>query len=387
MDIPINYNLRNLMVRRGTTIMTALGISLTVAVLVTTMALVEGLNVMFSSSGNPLHVLVMRKGSTAELNSSITRQVFQDLKFKNGIARTAKGDPMTSLELVTVVNLPSVENPDGSNLTLRGMTMVGVEMRDEVKLASGRWFQPGRTELVIGKSVARRFPSAKLGGKLRLARSTWDIVGVMDAGNTAANNEIFADLNQMAGDYNRGDSASVVLLRAVDEVAVQALVNDLENDRRLNVFGQTEKEYYASQTSSGNLFRFIGLFVAAIMAVGSAFAAMNTMYAAVARRAKEIGTLRVLGFSRVSILLSFLIESLLLAGLGGLLGIALALPLNGFTTGIQSTTFSEVAFSLQITPPIMMSGMSFALAMGAMGGLLPAANAARKQILTALREI
>jgi putative ABC transport system permease protein len=385
MAIPVAYNLRNLAVRKGTTLMTALGVSLTVAVLLTTLALVEGLNTLFSQSGNPLHVLVMRKGSTAELTSVMPRPVFQDLKFKNGIAKGKNGEPLASLELVTVLNLPSVDNPEGSNITIRGLSAAGIEMRDNIKIESGRWFQSGRNELVVGKSIAKRFPDTKMGNKLRVGRTDWEIVGVMDAGNSAFNSEIFADLNLMGADLNRIEAASSVLIKAADEVAVAALINDLEADRRLNVNARTEKDYLAEQSRAGALFKYLGTFVAVIMAVGSAFAAMNTMYAAVARRSKEIGTLRVLGFSKLAIMTSFLLESLLLSGLGGLLGILLVLPLNGFTTGIGTMTFSEVAFNFRVTVPIMMTGMAFAFVMGAFGGLFPAGNAARKEILAALR--
>ncbi|MBI3209611.1 MAG: ABC transporter permease [Candidatus Solibacter usitatus] len=387
MKIPLAYNLRNLLVRRGTTVMTALGIALTVAVLVTTMALAEGLNQLFSSSGNPRHILVMRKGSTAELTSLVTRAMFQDIKFKNGIARSKGSEPMVSLEFVTVVNLPAVDNPEGNNVTLRGISPTGLEMREGMKLESGRWFQQGRTEIVVGKSVAQRYPGAKVGAKLRLGRSMWEVAGVVDAGTSSSNSEMFGDLNQVASDYDRGETASAILVRAQDEVALAALINDLGADRKLNVVAQAETDYFASQTSTGNVLRYLGLLVSVIMAVGSAFAAMNTMYAAVARRTKEIGTLRVLGFSRRSILSSFLLESLFLALLGGLMGVALVLPINGFTTGITSmTTFSEVAFSLRITPKVIATGMAFAALMGALGGLFPAGNAARKQILSALRE-
>ena len=388
MAVPIAYNLRNLAVRKGTTLMTALGVSLTVAVLLTTLALVEGLDTLFAESGNPLHVLVMRKGSTAELTSVFTREMFQNLKFKNGIAKDKDGQPLASLELVTVLNLPSVDNPEGSNITIRGVAPAGIAMRDNVKLESGRWFQPGRTELVVGKSIAKRFPDTKLGSKLRIGgRTDWEVVGIMYAGNSAVNSEIFADLNLMSSDTNRSEAASSVLIKGVDQVAVAALINDLEADRRLNVNARTEKEYMAEQSRAGALFKYLGTFVAVIMAVGSAFAAMNTMYAAVARRSKEIGTLRVLGFSRLSIMTSFLLESMLLSGLGGLLGILLVLPLNGFTTGIGTMTFSEVAFNFRVTVPIMINGMIFALVMGAFGGLFPAGNAARKEILAALRGI
>lgn len=386
MSIPLAYNLRNLAVRKGTTLMTALGIALTVAVLLTTMALVAGLKGVFAETGNPLHVLVMRKGSTSELTSTVTRPLFQDIKFKPGIAKSKDGEPLASLELIQVVNLPSVDNPDGTNLTVRGLLPAGLAMRDSIRLLAGRWFQAGRAELVIGKSVANRFPDAAIGKKIRLARNDWEVVGVMDAGTSAANSEIFGDLNQLAAESNRTEVLSSILVRTVDPVAAAALVQNLESDRKLNVLAQTERDYYNSQSNAGALFEYLGLFVAGIMAVGSAFAAMNTMYAAVARRAKEIGTLRVLGFSRMSILASFLIESLALALLGGLLGIVLVLPLNGITTGITGNTFSEVAFHFRVTPPIMLNGLLFALVLGAAGGLFPAGNAARKEILAALRE-
>ena len=387
MAIPLSYNLRNLMVRKTTTLMTALGIALTVAVLLAVLALVHGLAIAFQSSGNPLQVLVMRKGSNAELSSAITREVFQTLKSMPGIARDGS-EPMASLEMVTVINLPSVDSPEGMNVTLRGILPLGIKMRDGLRLQDGRWFQAGRREVVVGKSIAKRYPGAHLGKKLRFGRGEWEVVGVMDAGQSSANSEIFGDLNQISSDFNRADALSSVLLRAVDEAAVPALINSLHDDRRLGVDALTEKSYWEAQTNSGAPLQFLGVFISIIMAVGSSFAAMNTMYAAVARRAREIGTLRVLGFSRGSILFSFFVESLLLAVTGGVLGCLLVLPLNNITTGIGSfVTFSEIAFNFRVSPSIMLAGLVFALFMGALGGLFPARMAARKEILTALREI
>ena len=199
--------------------------------------------------------------------------------------------------------------------------------------------------------------------------------------------EIFADLNQVAADQNRSEVLSSALVRAVDPVSMQALINDLEADPRLNVSAQTEKAYYEAQTTSATPIKFLGIFVAVVMAIGSSFAAMNTMYAAVARRAAEIGTLRVLGFSRGAILVSFFIESLLLSVLGGVLGCLLVLPLNNITTGIGSfVTFSEITFNFHVSLKIMVTGVVFAIFMGAIGGFFPARNAANKEILTALRE-
>lgn len=389
MDIPLSYNLRNLVARRTTTVMTALGIALTVAVLLSIFALVEGLRSALAATGHPLNVLVMRKGSTAELNSTITQETFRVLKVKPGIAKDAKGEPQASLEVVTVIILENPEFPSGINITLRGLTADGFAMRGEdVKIVEGRMFTPGRREVVVGRGVANRYPMARIGQTLRFGKGEWQVVGVMDAGRSAANSEVFADLFQLASDQNRETTLSSALLRATDEVSMQALINNLTNDRQLNVDALSERNYYAQQTSSALPIQALGLFVSVIMAIGSSFAAMNTMYAAVARRSAEIGTLRVLGFSRAGILASFFIESLLLSLLGGLLGCLLVLPLNNFQTGIGSfVTFSEITFSFRVTPVIMAAGIAFALVMGAIGGLFPAASAARKEILSALKQI
>jgi putative ABC transport system permease protein len=387
MAIPISYSLRNLAVRKTTTIMTALGIALTVAVLLAILALVNGLHTAFAASGHPLNVLVLRKGSDTEINSNFTRAAFQELKVKPGIARSASGGPMASLEIVTAINLPSDSNPDGVNYTLRGLSPEGIEMRDQVRLASGRWFESGKREIVVGASVARNNPVAGLGKQLRFGRGAWLVVGIMDGGRSSANSEIFGDVNQISADFGRSEVVSSALVRATDPVAVRALVNEIGDDRQLACTAQTERDYYEAQTNSGKPVEYVGIVVAIIMAVGSSFAAMNTMYAAVGRRTREIGTLRVLGFSRGGILLSFFLESLLLAGLGGLLGCLIVLPLNGFETGIGNfATFSQIAFDFRISPAIMALGVGFSLLMGALGGFFPARAAARKEILNALRE-
>ena len=387
MAIPISYNVRNLKLRKGLTVMTALGIALTVTTAIFLMALLAGLQKAFVSSGNPLNVLVLRKGSDSELASNFTRAAYQELKVKPGIARSRNGGPLASLEMVTVINLPSETNPDGANVTLRGLSPEGLEMRDQIKLAAGRWFESGKREVVVGASIARRYPAAGLGKYLTFGRGNWLVVGVMDAGHTSAASEIFGDVNQISADFNRSEVVSSALVRATDPVAVRALIDDVNNDRQLNCTAQTEREYYELQTNSGAPVEYVGIVVAIIMAVGSCFAAMNTMYAAVARRTREIGTLRVLGFSRGGILLSFFLESLLLAGFGGLLGCLLVLPLNGFETGIGNfATFSEIAFDFRISPSIMALGLGFSLLLGALGGFFPARAAARKEILNALRE-
>lgn len=386
MAIPISYNLRNLIVRKTTTLMTALGIALTVAVLLAMMALIGGLRATLSASGDPLQIVVMRKGSESELVSNFTRGQFQDLKFKPGIARHASGEPMASLEVLTVINLASADNPDGMNINVRGLGPIGLAMRPGLKISAGRWFESGKREVVVGKSIAGRYPDAALGKRLTFGRGEWQVVGIMDAGQSAANSEIFGDLNQVSSDLQRVDVLSSALVHATDSASASALLNSINDDQRLNMNAVSEKEYYARQTESAAPIQFLGVFVSIVMAVGSAFAAMNTMYAAVARRSREIGTLRVLGFSRGSILFSFFVESVLLATLGGVLGCLLVFPLNGVTTGIGSN-FSELAFSFRVTPEIMLAGIVFAAALGAFGGLFPAVNASRREILTALRQV
>jgi putative ABC transport system permease protein len=386
MKIPLTYNLRNLVVRKTTTLMTVAGIALTVAVLVSSLALVNGLRATFANTGNPLQILVLRKGGNSELGSSVSRESYEQLRTMSGIARDTSNEPMASLEMVQVINLPSVDDPKGMNVTLRGLLPVGIAMRN-VHLASGRWYQAGHREIVAGKSVAQRYPDAQLGRHLRFGKGDWLIVGIMDGGQSALNSEIWGDLNQVSSDYNREDNLSSILVRASDAAAVPSLIKAIGSDRQLNLTGLSEPAYYASQTSSGAPLEFLGILVAIIMAVGSSFAAMNTMYAAVARRGREIGTLRVLGFSRRSVLVSFLIEALLLSLAGGILGCLMTLPLNGVTTGVGNFfTFSEIAFHFRVGLSTMAIGVIFAAIVGAIGGFFPARNAAMKEILVALHE-
>jgi putative ABC transport system permease protein len=389
MAIPISYNIRNLVVRKTTTIMTAVGIAMTVAVLLAVLALGAGLRTAFEAAGDPLHVLVLRKGGNAELTSVVSQESFQVIKNYPGIAKGPDGQPLASLEMVTIVVVENPENPHGGmNVTLRGITLRGTQMRNNLKLASGRWFTPGQREIVVGKNVAKRSPDAKLGKQLKFGKGYWTVVGIMDGGESAVNSEIFGDLNQISSDFNRPDALSSALIQATDASAVSALINSMKDDRRLTVDPLTEKAYYMNQTSASAPIQFLGIFVSIIMAVGSSFAAMNTMYAAVARRAKEIGTLRVLGFTKGSIEISFLLESVVLCLIGGALGILIALPLNNVTTGIGSfITFSEISFNFKVTPTIMLIGLVFSTILGALGGFFPARQAARKEILNALREV
>ena len=392
MAIPISYNIRNLKMRKGLTIMTALGIALTVTTAVFLMALLAGLDRAFVTSGDPQNVLVLRKGSTAELSGGFDANLFPTLKNLPGIAKDSHGEPLASGEWVVVIVLPRKDGTGEVNVTVRGMMPDGLELRQlpkdkpKVKLVEGRWFTPGQREVVVSQSIHNRFSHSNVGDTLQFGKGPWTVVGVFDAGGSAYESEVWGDVNQMSSDFDRQGGFASAYLRASDANAANALKNLVSDDQRLKLEGTLETDYYAKQTSSGGPIRVVGYLVAIIMAIGSSFAAMNTMYAAVAYRSREIATLRVIGFSRPSILTSFVFESLLLSFLGALLGIVLMLPFNGMTTGTSNAvTFSEVVFSLRMTPTVVLTAILFGLLMGLIGGFAPAWHAARQNILTALR--
>jgi putative ABC transport system permease protein len=393
MAIPISYNVRNLILRKGLTLMTALGIALTVTTAIFLMALVAGLNRAFVSSGSPLNVLVLRKGSEAELSGGFDASLYPTLRTLPGIAKDSHGEPMTSGEWVVVIILPRKDGTGEVNVTVRGMMPDGLEMRQlsgpdhpGVKLVEGRWFETGQREVVVSKSIQARFSHANIGDTMEFGKGSWKVVGVFDAGGSAYESEVWGDVNQMASDFDRQGGYSSAYLRATDPISAEALKNRVGDDQRLKLEGFNETEYYAKQTSSGAPIKVIGIVVGFIMAIGSIFAAMNTMYAAVSYRGREIATLRVIGFSRPAILTSFVLESLLLALLGAAAGILLMLPFNGMQTGTSNAvTFSEVVFALRITPQVAGYAVLFALIMGFVGGLAPAWHAARQNILSALR--
>src|SRR4051794_17549936 len=390
MGIPLNYTLRNLVERKGTTLMTAVGIGLTVAVLVTSIAMTNGMNAVFAGSGHPLQVLVLRKGTDAELNSTVKEENYQIIRRLPGIATNAAGEPLASPEGQTVVNLPSVENPNGMNVTVRGLLPVGVTMRERAAIKQGRWNEPGKREVVVGEGIAARYPAARVGQTLKFGRGSWDVVGVFADGDSAHNSEIWTDLNQLRGDFEQQGGCNAVLIRAESPAAVKTFMEAVKNDQRLGATPWEEREYYKNLTksSSGQMLQFIGFFVSVVMAIGAGFAATNTMYAAVARRAREVGTLRALGFSRFSILRSFVFESICLALIGGLVGCLIALPLNNLSAGVGNwQTFSETAFKFKIDHRAILSGLLFAAIIGALGGFLPAWSASRKSIVATMRDM
>lgn len=392
MAIPISYNLRNLKLRKGLTIMTALGIALTVTTVLFLLTLLAGLRQAFVSSGDALNVLVMRKGSNAELSGGFDANLFPTLKNLPGIAKDSHGEPMASGEWVVAMVLPRKDGTGEVNVTVRGMMPDGLELRQlpadnpKVKLVNGRWFAAGQREVVVSKSIQERFAHSAIGDTMQFGKGPWKVVGVFDAGGGAYNSEIWGDVNQMSSDFDRQGGFASAYLRAENPAAAESLKNMVSDDQRLKLDGTLETDYYAKQTSSGGPIKVVGWMVGIIMGIGSIFAAMNTMYAAVAYRAREIATLRVIGFSRPSILTSFVFESLVLSLLGAVVGVVLMLPFNGMTTGTSNqVTFSEVVFGLHMTPVVVLQATGLAVLMGILGGLAPAWHAARQNILTALR--
>jgi len=386
MAIPLSYNVRNLRLRKGLTVMTALGIALTVATAIFIMALLAGLDRAFGTTGDPLNILVLRKGSTSELSAGgVARDDMQTMKDLPGVAKNPKGEPLVSGEDILVIVLPRKDGTGEVNVTTRFLTPLGIEMRPKIRLIAGRWFSPGQHEVVVSKSINDRFSKTNIGDTMQIGTGQWTVVGIFDGSGTAHDSEIWGDINQLTVDFERTQYSSV-LMRATDPVSAAAVKNRVTDDQRLKLAGMLEPDYYASQTKSGAPIKFVGLIVAIIMAIGSSFAAMNTMYAAVAYRGREIATLRVIGFTKPSILTSFVIESLLLSLLGALVGIILMLPFNGMATGTSNAvTFSEVVFRLQMTPIVVSLAIGFAILMGLVGGLAPAWHAARQDILGALR--
>jgi putative ABC transport system permease protein len=385
MRIPLKYNIRNLFVRKTSTLFTAGSIALTVAVFLTMMALANGLKAAFISTGSSRNLIVLRQNSDTETNSSVAPADFQNIKYLEGIARNGDGVPIASAETIVLINLPRIDNPAGSNVIIRGLSEMGLELRPQVQIIEGRWFRPGSREVVVSSATARRFAHTQIGERLRFGRSEWNVVGIFTAGGTAFDSEIWCDVNQLMNDYNRTIYSSI-LARTTDAESLEALTKRIKDDRNLRLDASSETAYYGKQTSSAVPVQVLGMFIAVLMAVGAAFAAMNAMYTSVANRTREIGTLRVLGFSRFNIWLSFAIESVALSLLGGVIGSLVAFPINGLTTGTTNfSTFSEIAFQFRVSRELITSALIFSALIGLVGGSLPALKAAREHIVTALR--
>ena len=385
MRIPLKYNLGSLWVRRVGTLMTALGIGLTVAICVIMSALVHGLDSTFIDTGHANHLIVIRQGSLNEVNSYFSRDLFPVISLLPGIQRDAANRPLTSGEIIVVISHPR-QTGDPSNILVRGVEDAAFQLRPEIRIVQGRNIRPGLKELLVSLPISRRFQNMTLGSNFTMARSEWKVVGIFDSGGTAYDSEIWGDYHDVAGDWDRPIYSSI-LIAAEDPIAAKALQNRIADDRRIHLQAMSQQEYFRNQTISSIGLKALGTFIAMIMGIGSCFAAMNMMYATVMSRTREVATLRTLGFGRFSILSSFLVESMILASLGGLLGCLMALPMHGVSTGTANfSNFSEILFHFRITPQILLRGMVLALTLGFLGGLLPARRASRIRLLDALRD-
>jgi len=387
MALPLTYNLRNVFVRWRATAATIFGVALVVAVFVLVQALAVGLEKASQNTGDPRNLMIVRKGSTAESSSQVSRQQFQTLEYLPQIARNANGQPLVSADVVVLVSLPRRESKGEANVSMRGITAIGMELRPQVSLAAGRWFAPSKREVVVSKKLAERFANFSPGEKFKTGGHELTVAGQFDGHNTAFDSEIWMDADEARSIFDR-DNYSSILVRTTGTNAAAEFLRRIESDKRLPLRVEAETKYYSEQTSTALPIKILGDFLATAMSIGAIFAAMNTMYASVGARTREIGTLRVLGFRRRTILAGFIIEGAMLAGIGGGLGCLLALPLHGYSTGTLSfNTFSEVVFQFRITPWLAAKGIIFAVVVGIVGSLLPAIRASRLPVIAALKAV
>jgi putative ABC transport system permease protein len=364
-----------------------LGIALVVAVFIFVRALAHGMESTYISTGDERNLIVLRKGSTAESSSQIDREQARRIKYLTGIARDEHDEPLASAEIIVLILLDRIGGTGTANVLVRGISPVALALRPHVQIAEGRMLHPGLHECIVSRRIAERFAHCRVGEGFQSGKTTWHVVGIFDARQSAYESEIWVDADEARSVFNRNFYGSV-LLRPASAAAAESLKQRMLADRLLSIKVQTEAAYYREQTQSAGLFQFLAWFLAIIMTIGAVFSAMNTMYAAVGGRTREIGTLRVLGFRRRQIYASFLLESVMLSLSGGALGCLISLLFNFLSTGTFSqTTFAEVAFQFRVTPWMMGAGMLFALVMGVLGGLLPARMAARKPVLDALRAV
>ena len=389
MAIPLIYNVRSVRARWTSTIVAVLGIAGTVGVFVAMLSLARGFKATLVASGSPDNALVMRAGSSSEMMGGITLDSIKVIQDAPGIARGSSG-PLITQDVVGVMPIPLISTGTDANVQIRGVSPNVLEIRKFVKIAQGRMFNPGMSEIVVGKNASKTYSGLTVGNKIDMAGGHWEVVGVFDAGGSAFDSEIWTDSRVLNDILKRPPNifqSATVHLESPN--SFQALKDSLTSDPRLNVDVTREIDYYAKQsTTMTTLITVLGGFVAAIMAIGAIFGALNTMYSAVAERGREIATMRALGFNASSVIFSFLVEALLISFIGGVIGCLVVLPLNGLTTSTMNfQTFSNLAFAFKITPELLVKGVIFALVMGVVGGLLPAVRAASLPVATALREL
>jgi len=388
MGLIASYNLRSMIVRKSTAAMTAGGIAMVVAVFVMTLAIAQGFRATLVASGSPANAIVLRKGATAESTSGVLRPDVPLVEALPQVARNAQVQPLSSPELVLAIAVPRQSDNQPANVPVRGVGPKAFEVRDSLRFTEGRRFAPGTRELNVGRLAVGRFQGLTPGSAIKFGGATWNVVGTFTADDASFESEIWGDVDLMMPAFQRNGYQSITV-KLADPSMFESFNQTISSDPRLYLQAQREQDYYAQQSQAmTTVIRVFGSFVTLILSIGAMFGAMNTMYAAVAYRTREIGTLRALGFSRLRIVTAFLVESVALALVGGVLGCILALPVHGLSTGTTNfTSFSEVAFKFRITPTLLAIGLVFSALMGAVGGLLPALRAARIPVARALREI
>lgn len=389
MAIPLSYNLRSLRVRWASTIVAVLGIAGSVGVFVAMLSLARGFKATLVSSGAPDNAIVRRAGSTSEMESSITLDQVRVVEDAPGVARHAQGT-LISPEVVVIAAFPLKSSGTDANVQVRGVSPRVLNVRETVKMIEGRFFEPGRNELVVGKNAKLSYSGFDLGDVVKFGGGTWTVVGVFDAGSSAFDSELWCDTNVLNQVFQRPQNIfQSVTVKLTSPAALTEFKDSLTSDPRVTVQVDREVEYYDKQSRAlTTLITVLGAIIASVMGIGAIFGALNTMYSAVAERSREIATMRAIGFGSGSVVTSFVFEALCIAFIGGALGCIAVLPLNGLTTGAMNwQTFSHLAFAFKITPILLAGGIIFALVMGVIGGVPPAVRAARQTISVALREL
>lgn len=387
MAIPVVYNLRSVKVRWLSALVAIFGIAGTVGVFVAMLSLARGFKETLVSSGSSGNAIILRKGAVTELSGSVPLDQVKVIEDEPTIARSENG-PLVTREVVVVAAFPLISTGTDANVQVRGVSPKAMEVRPNIKIVQGRFFQPGLAELVVGRNVNKTYRGLSLGDSVRFGGGTWKVVGVFDAGGSAFDSEVWCDAPVLNQVYHRPESVfQSVTVHLTSPAALQQFKDAVSSDPRVNVDVSSEREYYDKQsTVLTSVIQVLGGLIAIIMGIGAVFGALNTMYSAVAERSREIASMRAIGFGGPSVVASFTIEALLIAAAGGALGCLAVLPINGMTTGaLNFQTFSHLAFAFKITPDLLLFGMIFALIMGVAGGLPPAIRAARRPVAAALR--
>lgn len=382
-------NLRTIPQRLGSSAVAVIGIAGVVIVFVAVLSIAEGFRKTMAGTGSPSKAMIMRGGADTELSSILMRDDVDIIKQAPGIAPGATG-PMASAELFVIVDLPKKSTGTAANVPIRGVQPEAVATRETLTVVEGRMFEFGRNEVIVGRAAQGQFSGLDVGSRISAGSNDWEIVGAFEAGGSVSESEIWVDATVLQSAYRRGTSYQSVMARLTSADAFDGFKAALTSDPRLDVQVVRESEYYAEQSVMlSNLITTIGYLIAFLMGIGAVFGAINTMYNAVASRTREIATLRAIGFGSMPVVASVIGEALTLAGIGGLIGGAIAyVAFNGYQTATMNfQTFSQVAFAFSVTPALLVQGLAFALVMGFAGGLFPAIRAARLPIVSALREL